>query len=73
MSLKRVFIVAILFVFAGFVLQNTEMVQVRFLFWKAEAPRALVLMATFAAGLVTGGLLAWQRRGRDRTDPLKPH
>lgn len=64
MTVKRAFILAILIIFAVFLLQNASMVQVRFLFWKAEAPRALILIATFAAGLMTGGLLAWRRGGK---------
>ena len=71
MTLKRFFVLAILLVFALFVLQNANAVEVRFLFWKAEAPRALVLMATFAAGLLTGGLLAWQRRSKEKTAQVK--
>ncbi len=70
MTFKRIIVFAILIAFAVFVLQNMSMVQVRLLFWKAEAPRAMILMFTFAAGLVTGGLLAWQRRskGQGRTN-----
>lgn len=64
MTFKRIFILAILIIFAVFVLQNASVVQVRFFFWKAEAPRALVLIATFVAGLVTGGLLAWRHSGK---------
>lgn len=50
MTVKRVLILAILIIFAVFLLQNASMVQVRFLFWKAEAPRALILIC-FAAPL----------------------
>lgn len=66
MRLKKVIVLTILFVFAVFLLQNTNAVQVRFFFWKAEAPRALVLIISFAAGLAVGGLLAWQRSGKGR-------
>ena len=68
MSLKRVVLLVILIAFAVFVLQNATMVQVRLLFWKAEAPRVLVLLVTFALGLATGALLAWRGRIPDRGD-----
>jgi len=66
MRWKKVLVFAILFAFGVFLLQNTNAVQVRFFFWKAEAPRALVLVISFATGLAVGALLAWQRRGKGR-------
>ncbi|MGD8366688.1 MAG: LapA family protein [Desulfobacterales bacterium] len=62
MAWKRYFIAAILIVVAVFIVQNATMVEVRFLFWRAEAPRVLVLSATFALGMTTGLLLAWRRK-----------
>jgi uncharacterized integral membrane protein len=52
-------ILGIIVLFLIFVAQNTHVVSVRFLFWKAEASRVLVLVATFLIGCVAGGLLAW--------------
>lgn len=49
----------IIVLFLIFVAQNTQAVSVRFLFWKAEASRVLVLVATFLIGCVAGWLLAW--------------
>jgi uncharacterized integral membrane protein len=39
-------------------LQNTEPVQARLLFLEVQMSRALLLMLTFALGLVTGILIA---------------
>jgi uncharacterized integral membrane protein len=58
-SFKRTLILGIIVLFLVFVAQNTHVVSVRFLFWKAEASRVLVLVATFLIGCVAGGLLAW--------------
>jgi uncharacterized integral membrane protein len=48
--------------FATFVVQNAEVVQVQFVFWKTEASRALVLIGTFACGLIAGWLTGWLRK-----------
>jgi len=40
--------------------------DVEVVIWKAEAPRALVLVISFATGLAVGALLAWQRSGKGR-------
>ena len=40
-----------------FVIQNIQVVEVKFLFWEVSMSRALVLFATFGIGLVGGWLL----------------
>ena len=40
-----------------FVLQNTEMVEVKFLIWKVTMSRALMLLATFLVGVVSAFVL----------------
>ena len=62
MTLKRIFILGIGIVFAIFVVQNAEVVEVRFLFWSAQASRALVLIGTLILGLVIGWLSSWLRQ-----------
>lgn len=49
-------VVLLLAVLAIFVLQNTHVVEVRFLFWKIQMSRALVLLGVLAAGVGTGWL-----------------
>jgi uncharacterized integral membrane protein len=62
MTPKRVVILVAALLFATFVAQNAEVVEVEFLFWKTRASRALVLLGTFAVGLVVGWLTGWLRR-----------
>jgi uncharacterized integral membrane protein len=57
MNSKFVIIIAVLFIFALFIVQNSQVVMVSFLFWKIEASRAIVLMVTFVLGLFTGWIL----------------
>ena len=57
MNAKLFTAIVVLFVFAVFIVQNAQVVTVSFLFWKMEASRAIVLMATFVFGLFTGWIL----------------
>jgi len=49
---------------AVLVLQNTEVVEVRLLFWTLSMSRALLLPLLFLAGVVVGW--AWHRPGPSR-------
>ncbi len=59
MTPKRIVLLVLGFLFAIFVVQNAEVVQLRFLFWSTQASRALVLVGTFVLGLVIGWMSAW--------------
>lgn len=52
-----IFIILTAFVIA-FVLQNIQDVEIKFLFWQLTTSRALMLLGTFAAGLIGGWLLS---------------
>ena len=45
-----------------FVLQNTQVVEVKLLVWRVEMSRALLLLGIFVAGLGLGWLLGTLRR-----------
>jgi uncharacterized integral membrane protein len=50
-----------------FVMQNTDMVAVRFLAWQLEMSRALLLLVTLAVGAFLGWVFAtFSRRRRVR-------
>lgn len=70
MTLQRVVFLVILFLFALFIIQNAQVVEVRFLFWKAQASRSLVLLGTFILGLIAGWLTGWIRK-KDQGEPTK--
>ncbi|MBN2232373.1 MAG: LapA family protein [Deltaproteobacteria bacterium] len=47
-----------------FIMQNIEIVEVRFMFWHLMLSRAVLLLGTLAAGVVIGLLLGgYVRRG----------
>jgi putative membrane protein len=54
MTPKRIIFLVLGLLFATFIIQNAEVVQVRFLFWTAQASRALILLGTFLLGGIVG-------------------
>lgn len=68
--LKMVLSLVGLTLFLIFVIQNTEAVDVEFLFWSFQTRRALLLFIVLAIGFGTGWILhGWPKQkppGRDR-------
>ncbi len=56
--IRNVVFVILIVLMVIFVLQNIQDVEIRFLFWTLATSRALVLLMTFAAGLIGGWLLS---------------
>lgn len=54
MTPKRIFFLVLGLLFATFIVQNAEVVQVRFLFWSAQASRAIIILGTFVLGIIVG-------------------
>jgi lipopolysaccharide assembly protein A len=67
MTPKHIFFLVIALLFVTFVVQNAQVVEVSFLFWKTEASRALVLLGTFVFGLVVGWLTGLIRKKERRS------
>ena len=60
--LKKATFIIVFVIFAVFILQNTQVLEVRFWFWKTQASRALVLLMTFIVGLGIGYLAGiWKK------------
>ena len=62
MTPKRIALLVCIVLFAAFIVQNAQVVEVRFLFWRTEASRALVLLGIFILGLISGWLFRWLRK-----------
>lgn len=62
MNPKRILMLAVGFLYVIFVIQNTHVVEVRFLFWSTQVSRSLILVGTFGLGFVTGRFWSWIRR-----------
>jgi uncharacterized integral membrane protein len=54
MTPKRISFLVLGLLFATFIIQNAEVVQVRFLFWSTQASRAIVLIGAFILGGIVG-------------------
>ena len=65
-----VFICLIAFVLI-FVVQNTEVVEFRFLVWTISMSRALMLFGTLAIGFIIGWLLNLPKRKKKYQDESK--
>lgn len=58
-SLRLILSVSLLVIVGIFALQNTTVVEVRFLFWGFSMPRSLLIFVLLAVGVVVG----WFVRG----------
>jgi putative membrane protein len=54
MTPKRIVFLVLGLLFATFIVQNSDVVQVRFLFWGTQASRALILLGAFILGIIVG-------------------
>jgi putative membrane protein len=64
MTPKRVVFLVLGVLLVTFFIQNAEAVPVRFLFWSMTVSRSIVLLITFALGLIVG-LISGRVGGRD--------
>jgi uncharacterized integral membrane protein len=67
MGIKRIATIVLGLLYAVFVIQNTQVVEVRFLFWSTQVSRALILAGTFVLGFIFGQLWSWIRRKKTET------
>ncbi len=70
MTPKRVALLVMVLLFVVFVVQNAQVVEVRFLFWKTQASRSLVLLGTLVVGLIIGLFSGWALK-KKRAAPVK--
>lgn len=57
MNSKTIVSVILVAIVVIFVLQNTQIVDVRLLVWKVSMSRSLMLLVTFLIGIIAGWLL----------------
>jgi len=65
MQIRRIATISFGLLYVVFVIQNTQVVEVRFLFWSTQVSRALILAGTFVLGFVSGRLWSWIRRKQE--------
>jgi putative membrane protein len=57
MNRKLLIIIVVLALVAVFIFQNTEVVEIHFLFWKLAMSRSLMFFLILGAGLISGWFL----------------
>lgn len=68
MDLKLIAAYAIGILSLLFIIQNLETVQVNFLIWTVQMPRALMLLIVFLAGALAAWLIATLKGHRRKSD-----
>ena len=69
MSAKSILIIILVVLFLIFVLQNIKTVTVHFLMFEVSMPRVLLLMITWAVGLLIGVLMPYEfKKSRSKTE-----
>lgn len=62
MKFKTVVILISILLIVLFSVQNSEITEVNFLFWKLSISRVLIILGSFAIGIVVGVLLSLKRK-----------
>ena len=68
---KNVIFVCLIVLVLIFVVQNTEVVEFRFLAWTVSMSRALMLFGTLAIGFVAGWMLTLPKRRKEKEQMSK--
>lgn len=61
MKFKTIFAIVFAILVVIFSLQNAEVTEVNFLFWKMSMSRVLVILGSFAIGVLVGILVSLKR------------
>ena len=73
MTPRRIALLVSILVFGIFIVQNAQVVELRFLFWKTAASRSLVLLGTFLVGMAAGWLAKWAlEKHRESSKKVNP-
>lgn len=62
MSPKLIFGLVLIVLVAIFITQNTQVVEIKFLLWKMEMSRSLLLLGTLITGFILGAIGCKLRR-----------
>lgn len=68
MKLKTILILIFAAIIVIFSLQNAEITDVKFLFWKLSISRVLVILGSFAIGILLGILISQKKKITNNTE-----
>ena len=66
MPVKTIVFIVLAILIVIFTIQNTQVIDIQFLTWKASISRALVLLSTLFVGIILGWLITWGGYSRRR-------
>ncbi len=72
MVAKKVILLVILALLLIFIAQNTQVVTVRFLFWKMSMSQVVLIPALVVIGIAIGFLIHWRLNRGSRKPPPSP-
>ncbi len=59
-QIKTIVAVTLLSIFTVFILQNTAVVEIKFIFWHISLSRVLILLGSLFIGFFIGLLFGWE-------------
>jgi uncharacterized integral membrane protein len=65
---KTIIALVFLGLFSVFVLQNTEVVQISFLFWQMNLSRVVLLFGLLLIGVLIGLFIGWEIFSKNKAD-----
>lgn len=61
-----IIVIFLLCIFTIFIIQNTAIVEIKFLFWKVSLSRVVLLLGALFTGILTGFFIGWEVTSKDR-------
>jgi putative membrane protein len=76
MPIKTIVFIVLAVLIVIFTIQNTQVIDIQFLTWKASISKALVLLCTLFVGIILGWLITWagysRKRRKEKQEEKKP-
>jgi putative membrane protein len=76
MPIKTIVFIVLAVLIVIFTIQNTQVIDIQFLTWKASISKALVLLSTLFVGIILGWLITWagysRKRRKEKQEEKKP-
>ena len=57
---KTIIVIVLLSFFMVFILQNTQVVEIKFLFWQISLSRVILLFGALFIGVIVGLFIGWE-------------
>lgn len=73
MKLKTILAIVFATIIVVFSLQNSDMTEVEFLFWKLTTSRVLIILGSFSIGVIVGILVSMKRSLIRKEKERLPH